>query len=562
MSPKHWNNLGEALRDSIITYKDSLALCEMNRKRQVRALSYLDVAKEAARVLAFLKSQHVDSNDRVAIVMSNQSNWLIGAYAIFLRGAVLVPIDYKLSAQEQAALLQHSGVKLVLSEYAVWQKLHQCTTLAALVSELPDQAFIANTVRWEHLPAAELDFKTCSTAGRDDLATIVYSSGTGGTPKGCMLSHGNYLAQYASLNVLFPLGEGDRYFSILPTNHAIDFMCGFLGPFFGGATVVHQRALRPEFILDTMQKKRITHMAVVPLLLEAFERAIREKIQASPTYKQKLLSTLSAVNRWCTQRSPNHALSKRLIAPIHEAFGGELKVLFCGGAMVDQKRAEFFYRLGIPVAIGYGLTEACTVLTVNDLRPFRGDSVGKPVPGTELKLAHQNADGVGEVWVRGDTVMLGYLDAPELSAAVFEDGWLKTGDLGAIDSAGHLRLLGRSKNMIVTAGGKNVYPEDVESAFEDLPCEELAVMASNYLWQKEQLEHNSLVAVVRSEQDRQSVIDGLKQKNQSLPDYKRLQGVLFWPEHFPRTASLKLKRESLAAMLREQSSSEEMMALR
>src|SRR5690606_30185338 len=257
--------------------------------------------------------------------------------------------------------------------------------------------------------------------------------------------------------------------------------------------------LRPEFLRSTMQAYGVTHVALVPLILEAFEEAVREQLDGQPKWLRRTVSVLAGVNEMLTTARPRASLSRSLLGPIHDAFGGKLELLFCGGAFVDRERAERFYRLGLPVVIGYGLTEVCTVATVNDLSPFRADSVGRPVSGVEVRIHDAGPDGVGEVWIRGRTVMKGYLDDPELTAqTITEDGWLKTGDLGWMDAAHHLPLVGRSKNMIVTAGGKNVYPEDVEGAFEELPVEELAIFASGYLWPRRgKLEEEELVAVVR-----------------------------------------------------------------
>ncbi len=242
---------------------------------------------------------------------------------------------------------------------------------------------------------------------------------------------------------------------------------------------------------------------------------------------------------------------------MHEAFGGHLELVFAGGAFVDRARAERFYRLGLPVVIGYGLTECCTVATVNDLRPFRADTVGRPVLGVEVRIDQPGPDGIGEVFVRGRTLMKEYLREPELTArAITEDGWLRTGDLGALDASGHLKLVGRSKNMIVTAGGKNVYPEDVEAALEGIRCDELAIFASGYVWPRSRaLTEEVLFAAVRARPvDRADVLAALTEKNRRLAEHKRVSAVLFVDEAFPRTASMKVKRDVLAETLRAGSS--------
>lgn len=543
-----YSSLGELLGDALVTFKSHVALVEVDRKKSRAELTYRDVARAVQPLARRLEQLGIGAGDRVAIVMSNQSKWLIAAMAALHRGAVLVPIDYKLTAPEQAALLEHCGAKLVFVEHPLFRRFDRVPGEHVIVTEAPAGEALPGAGRWEDTdPEAPAPPPVPRT--RDDVATIVYSSGTGGRPKGCMLTHDCYLEQYRSLTAIFPLATGHRYFSILPTNHAIDFMCGFIGPLCGGATVVHQRTLRPEFIRHTMKTERITHMALVPLVLEAFERTIRERLDEQAPLRRSLFDGLSALNAALTRRVPNPGLSRRLLGPVHDAFGGHLELLFCGGAFVDRDRAQFFYDLGLPVVIGYGLTEACTVVTVNDLRPFRADSVGRAVDGAEIEIRGEDpVTGIGEVWVRSRTVMKGYLDDPEQTAEVLQDGWLRTGDLGHLDAAHHLHLVGRSKNMIVTAGGKNVYPEDIEGAFEGLPCEELVVFSRSFLWPGGPLTDESLVAVVRGGDD--GFRDELRARNHRLPDFKRIDGWVPWDEPFPRTASMKVKRGELAERLR------------
>ena len=384
---------------------------------------------------------------------------------------------------------------------------------------------------------------------RTDLATIVYSSGTGGTPKGCMLTHDNYLEQAHVLGRMYPMQEDEVYFSILPTNHAIDFMVGFIGPFVCGACVIHLRTLRPELVRDAFVRYKITHVSLVPMVLKNLERGLRAKFEALSAIKRFVLDYFIALNKSFTRARPNPKLSRRLLPQIHKAFGGELVAMFTGGAFMEPSTLEFFYELGIPVANGYGLTEAGTVLTVNDLKPFRADTVGKPLPGVELRILNPDSEGIGEVAARGKTVMSHYLDDPELTAETIVDGWLLTGDLGRFDGSGHLQLFGRKKNMIVTEGGKNIYPEDIETAFEGVPVKEYCIFAANYLWPEKTLGREMLVIALRLEEGQEfasALKDEIVSRNRRLPDFKRVGGYLVWEKDFPRTASMKIKRAVLA----------------
>lgn len=559
--PAAYACLGDLLADAFVQFKSETALIEASRQREKRRLTYLDAWRATRPLGHALQERDLGADARMAILMTNQPTWLLGATAALLRGMVLVPVDYKLSGEEQAALLAHAKPDVLLVEYGLWRRLPALDVPLVLVTEAPDGADLGTAQRYEGLPAAGSFDRV--PRSRDDVACIVYSSGTGGTPKGCQLTHGNYLAQWEALVRLYPMVPGDRFFSILPTNHAIDFMTGFIGPFACGGTVVHQRTLRPEHLRWTMREYGITHMALVPRLLEALKEGIEDRLDEQAGWRKQAFDALVEVNARATWKRPWHALSRRLLEPVHTPFGGKLKLMFCGGAFVPAELAEFFYRLGLPVVIGYGLTEAGTVLTVNDLRPFRADSVGAPVHGVDLRIVDPGPDGVGQVQVRGPTVFAGYLDAPELTEAAFtEDGWLITGDLGWVDGSGHLHLVGRAKNMIVTDGGKNVYPEDVEEAFREVPCDELAVMAADYLWPRRSMTGEALVAVVRAEGGLSGeVLTELRRKNRRLPDFKRVSGVVAWDEEFPRTASLKLKRHVLAEQVRNERTRDDVVPL-
>jgi long-chain acyl-CoA synthetase len=549
--------LGAALRDALDHWPNETCLIEADRDKEKTRLTYSDFKELALPLARALQDAGFNPGDRAAVIMTNQSKWLISAYAVFFDGGVLVPLDYKLTAAEHLQLLAHAQVNVLIIEYHLWRAILQLPESQelksrVLVTEAPLSAELGGAHRWE-------DFRRKGnpvfvSREREQTACIVYSSGTGGRPKGCVLTHENYLEQCKALTAWYPFQPGVRYLSILPTNHAIDFMVGFIGPFVCGACVVHLRTLRPEFVRDAFVRYKITYVSLVPMVLKNLERGLRAKLEALPAGKHAMLNRLIAVNKAFTRKRPKVGLSRRLLGPVHQAFGGELQAMFTGGAFMEASTLQFFYDLGIPVANGYGLTEAVTVLTVNDFKPFRADTVGKPLPGVELRILNPDSEGVGEVAANSKTVMSHYLDDPELTAETIVDGWLLTGDLGRFDDSGHLQLFGRKKNMIVTEGGKNIYPEDVENAFDGLGVKEYSVYAANFIWPAKNLGREMLVLVLRMEQN-QEWTDALRQdmdaRNRRLPDYKRIGGYVVWGRDFPRTASMKIKRTALAEEIRQ-----------
>jgi long-chain acyl-CoA synthetase len=552
-----YQSLGAALNDALDQFASETCLIESDREREKGRLTYREFKTRAHAVAKALQDRGVKPNDRAAIVMTNQSKWLVSAYAIFHCGGVLVPLDYKLTPEEQWQLLIHSSASVLITEYPIWRQLATSPSRAAatnlktiFVTEAPTNADLFSAHRWEEVRAASEP--TFVPRQRSDFATIVYSSGTGGRPKGCLMTHENYLEQCIALTSIYPFAPGVRYLSVLPTNHAIDFMVGFFGPFICGATIVHLRTLRPEYVREAFPKYKITYVSVVPLVLKNLQKGLQARFDALPPGKRKIFNALVAVNKAFTKSQPRLALSRRLLRQVHDAFGGELRAIIVGGAFTEPQTLQFFYDLGIPVANGYGLTEAGTAITVNDLKPFRADTVGKPLPGVEVRILNPDGDGIGEVSVRSKTVMSGYLNEPELTAEAIVEGWLMTGDLGRFDSTGHLQLFGRKKNMIVTEEGKNIYPEDIEAAFESLPVKEFCVFAANYVWPKRSMVGEQLLLVLHLEQG-QTLTDELRRdisaRNNRLLNYKRVHGLVFYNEDFPRTASLKIKRNILAERL-------------
>jgi long-chain acyl-CoA synthetase len=553
----NYQSIGAALKDALDQFADETCLIESDREREKERLTYRDFKDRALLLAAALQQTSFGPGDRAAIIMTNQPKWLITAYAIFYCGGVLVPLDYKLTPDEQWQLLKHSGAAVLITEYPIWRQLGASAGRAPatsiqtiVVTEAPLNADLTGARRWEEFRgSSEPNFVARS---RQDAATIVYSSGTGGRPKGCVMTHENYLEQCVALTSLYPFAPGYRYLSILPTNHAIDFMVGFFGPFICGATVVHLRTLRPEFVRAAFTKYKITYVSLVPLVLKNLQKGLQARFDELSPGKRKIFNTLVAVNKALTKSQPRLGLSRLLLKGVHAAFGGELRAIIVGGAFSEPQTLQFFYDLGIPVANGYGLTEAGTAITVNDLHPFRADTVGKPLPGMEVRVAHPDKDGIGEVSVRSKTVMSGYLNEPELTAETIVDGWLMTGDLGRFDSAGHLQLFGRKKNMIVTEEGKNIYPEDIETVFEGLPVKEFCVFAANYIWPRRSMIGEQLALVVHLEPG-QTLTDDLRNdissRNARLLSYKRIHGIVLFNEDFPRTASLKIKRNVLAERL-------------
>jgi long-chain acyl-CoA synthetase len=283
----------------------------------------------------------------------------------------------------------------------------------------------------------------------------------------------------AALAPLFPLGTGDRVLSVLPLHHTFELTCGLLLPLSRGARVVYLDELSADRLSGTLKAGRITAMVGVPALWEMLERRLEARIRERGPLAARLFEVLVDLNR-TLQKTTGLDAGALMFGPVHEELGGHLRYLVSGGAALPKSTHELFAGLGLHVAEGYGLSEAAPVLTVAEGRPgARPGNVGRAIPGVEVKIRNPNSQGIGEVVARGPNVMVGYFNDDSATRAVIDDqGWLKTGDLGKLDSKGRLTLVGRLKDVIVSTSGENVYPDDVEAKLARVTyVSELAIAA-------------------------------------------------------------------------------------
>jgi long-chain acyl-CoA synthetase len=317
-----YQSIGAALKDALDQFSNEVCLIEADREREKERLTYRDFKERAYPLAKALQNTGFSAGDRASIIMTNQSKWLISAYAIFHDGGVLVPLDYKLTPDEQWQLLKHSGARVLITEYPIWRQLsvsegrsRAVEARTVLVTEAPANADLGGAERWEEFRGAS--DPTFVPRTREDTACIVYSSGTGGRPKGCVMTHENYLEQCVALTSIYPFAPGVRYLSILPTNHAIDFMVGFFGPFICGAAVVHLRTLRPEYVREAFPKYKITYVSLVPLVLKNLQKGLQGRFDELSPGKRRIFDAIVTINKALTKRRPRLGLSRRLLKQVH-----------------------------------------------------------------------------------------------------------------------------------------------------------------------------------------------------------------------------------------------------
>jgi long-chain acyl-CoA synthetase len=544
-APKQHRDLLELLRAAEASHRRRTAL-RMSGQRRDR-FSYGDLAAFAGRVAGFLAERGIAPGDRVLLASENRPEWAVAFFGILMAGGVAVPVDAQLSPAELANLARSAGARAALLSDEVAERVPDLVARWRS-GDGPAPALLAEALSGDAARAPR------HAAQPEDVASLIFTSGTTGTPKGVMLSHRNFTTLVARLAKLFDLGPGDGLLSVLPLHHTFEFTCGLLVPLSRGAEIEYLDELTADGLGDALESGRVTALIGVPALWALLHRRITQELAARPGFVEGAFRALMAGNAKLRERYGVN-LGKLVFWPVHRKLGGRLRILVSGGSALAPEVQEAFHELGFDLYEGYGLTEAAPVLAVST--PEDGappGSVGKPLPGIELRIAEADASGVGEVLARGPNVMLGYwrvgAGVPEVDAAltgaVLRDGWLHTGDLGRLDAEGRLTLVGRKKDVIIDADGRNVYPDEIEDLYRaDELVKELSVVG---LPEGGGEKVAMLVVPAWDDRDRAEVRRRLEEHvrkvSGSLPFHKRVKTwhVTVTDVELPKTSTRKVKR--------------------
>ncbi len=503
-------------------------------------VTYTDLRARAASTAARLAKAGVNKGDRVVLVAHNHPDWAVAYFGILWAGATAVPVDPTFTHDAFVRILTQSGARAVVWDDKVKERLldeGSAPTVPAL------DVHEATTEDPALAPPA-------AAVNPDDIASLLYTSGTTAAPKGVMLTHANFTSLIAGLAPLFPLKPGDRALSVLPLHHTFEFTCGLLLPLSRGARVVYIGDVTPERLGRGLELGRVTAMVGVPALWQLLERRILTQVKAKGPIAETAFNLGTELNRVLGDKL-GIDVGRALFGSVHDALGGKVKYLISGGAALPHATQKLFAGLGLPLVEGYGLTEAAPVLTVTRGKS-RAGQVGKAVPGVEIKLGDPNENGVGEVLARGPNVMAGYTDAEATASAIDQEGWLHTGDLGKLDKQGRLSIVGRLKDVIVTATGENVHPDDLEREIGQVEhIVELAIVgveargAERVACLAVPAETPGLERGARNERAMRS----LRAAVGKLPFGKQPAIVHLYDAPLPRTATRKVKRTEVKEIL-------------
>ncbi|MCA1631757.1 MAG: AMP-binding protein [Acidobacteria bacterium] len=551
-----------AVEKRVYTYRDLLELFETSTKRfstrvamrierdgRKEQYTYADLHELATRAAAFFVGEGVKANERVVLLSNNAPEWGMTYFGVLKAGATCVPVDPESLTGEVVNFARASGATGVVISEEMDEKHPD------LRGRLDEEGLSATRV-WNFaevfaLPPEKLEEERVALlparVPAQTVASLIFTSGTTGQPKGVMLTHKNFTNMVSMLASVFDMKTTDGVLSVLPLHHTFEFSTGFLTPLSRGAQITYLPELSSEELTRAIKNGHVTGMVGVPALWELLHRRIRNRLNERAKWIGESADVLIRANSWLRDNTPFN-MGQIVFRPIHNGLGGRIRYLISGGSALNDRVKRDFHGLGFTILEGYGLTEASPVLTVT--RPQNSliaGSVGRPVPGVEVKILDANSAGIGEVVARGPNVMLGYFNNKEATEAVLQNRWLYTGDLGRLDDEGNLYLVGRSKDIIVDTNGKNVYPDEIEDLYSDSPfIKELSVVGlPDGLGEKVACmvapDYDHDITLTREEVQRR-VEEHFKDVSSSLPFFKRVKVIHFSDDELPRTATRKVKR--------------------
>jgi len=542
-------------------FGDKLALEDL-KETPLPRVTHASLLDAVLRFGTALRSLGLPERSHVAVLGENRVQWGIGYLTCMCFNYVVVPVDAKLSINEILNILHESEATAIIYSDAFEPLLRErrssMKNLRVYVNmDIPDHgAGVSSMARLlSSTPACHAE--DLPRIDADAMAAILFTSGSLGKAKGVMLSQHNIASNIRAMSHSVRIHPDDRFLSVLPIHHAYECTCGFLCPLYNGASVSYARSLKT--VVDDLKASRATMLLAVPLLYDKMFRRITKAIQEkrlTASIIGPLIKATDLLERvgWSTSK-------RQVFHEIHERFGGSIRLFIAGGAAPDPMVSKGLRAFGFGFLQGYGLTETSPILALNKVENFKDDAAGLPLPGVSLTIHDPGPDGVGEIWARGPSVMLGYYKNEAATAATFEDGWFKTGDLGRIDEDGFLHISGRAKNVIISKSGKNVYPEEVEDILHRSPylLESMVfgeadpklgeVIAAQVVVDAEAFIELSETRGVQitPELINKTVAEEIELVNKQLAPFKQIRKFYIREKEFEKTTTQKVKRHLVQA---------------
>lgn len=533
-------------------------------------ITYGELSRRVDAVARWLIDQGIERGDRIAVLGENGPAWATSYLGVQAAGGVAVPVDSLMPSAGIRHIISDSGSRFLFVSprfVSTIEEMRRVPTLEKKICFEDPGADYEDYLKLDDVLAQGRESST-PLPGRDldELAAILYTSGTTGHSKGVMLTQRNIASNVAAASRVFVVDTKDVFLSVLPVHHSFEATAGFLLPLYCGSSITYARSLKSAEIVQDIRNTGVTLMVGVPLLFEKMQQGVVRKLKQQG--KDKLVFGMMKVVKAGRKVSLN--LAKPLFRGLREKAGlDKVRYFVSGGGPLDPQVAYFFNHLGLRLFQGYGLTETSPVTHVNLPDRIRFETVGPPVPHVECKILNPNAQGVGEVCIKGPNVFKGYYKNEEATRDTFtDDGWFLTGDLGFIHDDGYLQITGRAKNMLVTGGGKNVYPEEIEFYLNRSPFiaeslvlgvprekglgdEVAALVYPDYeqidvhfeeMKAKTREKGEEADFQVTDEKVHKLIKDEIREAQKDLADYKRIRTFRIVEEEFQKTSTKKIKR--------------------
>jgi long-chain acyl-CoA synthetase len=535
--PKGYKTITEMFERSAKEHPNRV-MSKIKRGGVWREYTFGEVLGYVRKIAEYLKENGIKKGDFVALVSENRPEWGWGYLAIQWAGGTVIPLDARFTDVERRFLMDFAGVKGVICSRDYLMEMEEAKKELKFDFILSMEDLDKIFEKYKGIDRVELN--------EEDLAEILFTSGTTGSPKGVMLTHKNIMSDLEGLYQIIDVNENDVFFSILPLHHVYECTAGFLAPIYVGASVAYASSLRPNVMLEEMREIRPTVWLTVPLILEKIYQKILKTLNEQKGVKKVLINLMKTFAKG--------RLSKRIKASLGL---DRVRYVISGGAALPEWVSKGLEDLGFPILQGYGLSETSPILTLNPPHSPRNKSVGLPIPGVEIRLFEVNERGEGEIAAKGPMVMKGYYKNEKATKEVFYDGWFLTGDIGYFDEDGYLYITGRKKAVIVTKGGKNIYPEEIENKLTESPyIEEVLVFgAINPETGEEEVqalvypnldEVRSIAHKMGRVPDDDFIYELISKEierlSKDLAPYKRIKRFALRYEEFPKTTTRKIKR--------------------
>jgi long-chain acyl-CoA synthetase len=550
------SSIQDMLLKSAAKNPDRIALSDLTTY-PIPRVTYSQLVDNVLRFGTALQNLGLKERSHLAVIGENRVQWSIAYLTAMCFNMVIVPIDKNLTSNEILNILYESDTEAVVFSENYETMLRYDTHAVKKLKLFIGMDFLAEKKGF--LSMKELidntkapDISQLPKINPNEMTEIIFTSGSVGRAKGVMLTQKNLSANLMAMRRMILIDESDTFLSVLPIHHTYECTCGLLCPLYSGATVYYARSLKT--VADDLNKVHATILLGVPLLFDKMFKRIYLTIN-SDKIKSKIMKPLIKISD--VFKKVGWKSFKRLIfGELHHKFGGAIKLFIAGGAAPDPLVAKGLREFGFSFLQGYGLTETSPIVALNQRDNFKDDAAGIPLQGIEIKIVNKDAEGIGEIYVKGDSVMPGYYKNPRLTEESFDDGWFKTGDLGMMDSDGFLHICGRKKNVIIANNGKNVFPEEIEDVVNRSPF-----VNECFVYGEEDAKHDEVIALqvvidaeafiefaaknnvqITDELVKKTIADVVKNVNKELTSYKQIKKFYIRDREFEKTTTQKIKR--------------------